>query len=78
VGTLEIGKRADVTAVQVSDLDATPCYDPLSHVVYAAGRRDVTHVWVDGKLAVANGQLTQIDCHDLEAKASFWRNRLRA
>jgi 5-methylthioadenosine/S-adenosylhomocysteine deaminase len=78
VGTLEIGKRADIAAVRLSGLEVTPCYDPVAHIVYAAGREHVTHVWVDGEAAVEEGRLTRIDGHDLQAKASFWRNRLRA
>jgi 5-methylthioadenosine/S-adenosylhomocysteine deaminase len=78
VGTLGVGKRADVVAVRVSGLEVMPCYDPVSHIVYAAGRRDVSHVWVDGKAVVEDSQFTRIDTHELQAKASFWRNRMRA
>ncbi len=78
VGSLAIGKRADIVAVHVSDLDITPCYDPVSHIVYAAGPRDVTHVWVDGKSLIENGQITYVDTHELQTKALFWRNRMRS
>jgi len=78
VGTLAVGKRADIVAIRVSDLEVTPCYDPVSHIVYAAGRRDVSHVWVDGKPVVENSRFTCIDTRELQAKASFWRNRMRA
>jgi 5-methylthioadenosine/S-adenosylhomocysteine deaminase len=32
-----------------------PCFDPASHLVYAAGREQVTHTWVAGKLVMCNG-----------------------
>lgn len=78
IGTLEPGKFADITAVRLSDLEVTPCYDPLSHLVYAAGREHVTHVWVNGELVVEDGGLTAIDTDELRAKAQFWHHRIKA
>ena len=70
------GKRADVVAVRLSDLELTPLYDPVSHLVYAAGREHVTHVWVNGKLRVDDGALTSIDARELHLKAAHWRERI--
>ena len=50
IGSIEPGKRADLTAVALRGAELSPCYDPVSHLVYAAGREHVTHVWVDGAL----------------------------
>src|SRR5262249_37183035 len=54
IGSLAIGKEADLIAVDFSGLDAMPCYDPVSHLVYAIGREAVTDVWVAGKRVVRN------------------------
>ena len=78
VGTLAPGKRADMTAVNLDALELSPCYDPLSHLVYAAGREHVSHVWVDGELAVERGQLTRLDARELTAKAAYWKDRIRS
>jgi 5-methylthioadenosine/S-adenosylhomocysteine deaminase len=78
IGTLAAGKRADIVAVRLSDLAVTPLYDPVSHLVYAAGREHVTHVWVDGKLCVDGGALTHIDARELRLKAAHWRERISA
>ena len=75
-GSLVPGKRADVVAVRLSDLELTPLYDPVSHLVYAAGREHVTHVWVNGKLRVDDGALTSIDARELHLKAAHWRERI--
>ncbi|MEN8165246.1 MAG: amidohydrolase family protein [Acidobacteriota bacterium] len=48
-GTLETGKAADITAIDLSALETRPLYNPVSQIVYAADRRQVTHVWCNGK-----------------------------
>jgi len=78
VGTLAPGKCADMTAVDLGALELQPCYDPVSHLVYAAGREHVSHVWVDGELLVDDGQLTRLDTGELAAKAAHWREKIRA
>lgn len=50
VGSIEVGKQADLVAVKLDDLNSLPCFDPVSHLVYVAGREQVTHTWVDGQL----------------------------
>jgi 5-methylthioadenosine/S-adenosylhomocysteine deaminase len=77
VGTLEPGKQADITAVDLGALELAPCYDPLSHLVYAAGREHVRHVWVNGERVVEHGQLTRIDANELAAKAAYWKEKVR-
>jgi 5-methylthioadenosine/S-adenosylhomocysteine deaminase len=78
IGSIEIGKRADLAAVDFSAAETTPCYDPLSHLVYAAGREQVSHVWVDGALLVEQGMLTQIDVNEIKEKAKLWQSKLQA
>lgn len=58
VGSIEVGKSADLIAVGLSSPAMTPLFDPVSHLVYAASRADVTEVWVAGKRRVADGKLT--------------------
>ncbi len=76
IGTLQPGKCADITAVRLAGVELAPCYDPLSHLVYAAGREHVSHVWVNGELVVDNGNLTTIDAREVEARAAFWHDRI--
>ncbi len=78
LGSLQAGKFADMTAVDLSAVELTPCFDPLSHLVYAAGREHVSHVWVNGELVVENGNLTAIDTGELRAKTAFWRDRIQS
>ncbi len=76
IGSLEIGKRADITAVNLGALELSPCYDPLSHLAYAAGRENVSHVWVDGALLVEDGALLHIDTSEIMARAGYWRDKI--
>ena len=52
IGSLEVGKQADVTAVRIADVETLPMYDPVSHLVNAAGREHVTDVWIAGERVV--------------------------
>ena len=78
IGSLTPGKFADIAAVRIAGIESSPCYDPLSHLVYAAGREHVSHVWVNGKLVLDNGELTTIDARETVARATFWRDRMGA
>ncbi|HET7598101.1 MAG TPA: TRZ/ATZ family hydrolase [Burkholderiales bacterium] len=77
IGSLAKGKRADLVAVSLSGPELSPCYDPLSHLVYAAGRQHVSHVWVDGEPLVENGSPTRLDMEAITAKANQWKEKLR-
>jgi len=76
IGSIEPGKRADLTAVNLAELELTPCYHPISHLVYAAGRDQVTHVWVNGQALLEERSLTTLDAGELAAKAALWQQRI--
>jgi 5-methylthioadenosine/S-adenosylhomocysteine deaminase len=78
VGSLVPGKRADIAAISFEAIELAPCYDPLSHIAYVAGREHVTHVWVNGELLVEDSELTRIDARELAAKAAYWKDRIHA
>ena len=61
VGSLTVGKRADVTVVDVSGPHCEPGGDVEARVVYAAQSRDVRHVVVDGRVAVQNREVRFCD-----------------
>ena len=78
IGSIAIGKAADLAAVELSSLETLPCYDPVSHIVYAAGREHVTHVWINGRQRLDERKLVDIDERGLEDKARWWQKRLTA
>jgi 5-methylthioadenosine/S-adenosylhomocysteine deaminase len=77
IGSLVKGKMADITAIDFSGPELSPCYDPVSHLVYSAGREHVSHVWVDGKILVNEGKLTTLNEQEILAKALFWEDRIK-
>ena len=77
-GSLTIGKAADITAIDFSDLNLAPCYDPLSHIVYTASRDHVSHVWVNGRMLLQDKKLTTLNYSDLHYRTTFWHERITA
>jgi 5-methylthioadenosine/S-adenosylhomocysteine deaminase len=77
IGSIEVGKRADLCAVAFDSPLMAPCFDPISHLIHVCDRRQVSHVWVDGTARIKNGQtLLQIGDNELLAIASLWQTRL--
>lgn len=61
IGSLEIGKKADLVILETDAVNMFPIHDPFSAVVYSANASNVRHVFVNGKQLVADKQLTQIN-----------------
>src|SRR5262252_1170220 len=61
IGSIEVGKRADLTLLNVDALHTTPHPDPISSIVYAADTSDVETVIIDGKIVLRDGELTTLD-----------------
>jgi 5-methylthioadenosine/S-adenosylhomocysteine deaminase len=78
VGSLVAGKAADVVCVDLSGVEHQPLLDPVSQLVYAASRHDVTDVWVAGEHLVADRALLRLDVAEICAAAERWRLALRA
>lgn len=77
VGSIVAGKEADLTAVNLATLPMSPCFDPVSHLVYCAGRQDVTDVWIAGRRVLQAGHLTTLNEQELLARALRWQERLQ-
>ena len=75
VGSIEVGKKADLVRLDPSSPSLTPVYDPISTIVYAASRADVVDVWIDGNPVVKNRTCTTID---VEAVLADLRDEARA
>jgi 5-methylthioadenosine/S-adenosylhomocysteine deaminase len=77
-GSIVPGKAADLVAVDLRAPELMPCFDPVSQLVYAAGREHVSHVWVDGKLQVSEGNLTNQAFSRLDTRWELWQNALKS
>jgi 5-methylthioadenosine/S-adenosylhomocysteine deaminase len=78
IGSLEIGKSADITAVRLDGIETQPLFHPISDLVYAASRHQVTDVWVAGRRLLKNRELTTLNAEDICRKAAAWREKLAA
>ncbi|MEW8507920.1 MAG: TRZ/ATZ family hydrolase [Candidatus Thiodiazotropha sp.] len=77
-GSLEPGKSADLVAVDLNRINTQPVYNPISQIVYAAGREQVSHVWVAGRHLVSEGELTTMNLQPLTSRSGEWRQRIQA
>jgi 5-methylthioadenosine/S-adenosylhomocysteine deaminase len=74
-GSIEAGKWADLTCVDLNRLHSQPVYDPVSQLVYTARADQITDVWIAGKHQLDNGRLTQINTDNLLERSNEWRDR---
>jgi len=78
IGSIEVGKKADLVVVDYHQPHLQPAKDLLANLVYNGSGGDVTHVFVDGELRIAEGEHTSFDTDALLAEVqkrsdSLWR-----
>ena len=82
IGSIEVGKNADLIAVDLSGPETQPCPDVVSQLVYCAGREHVNSVWVAGDRVVADRRIMrnerQVDYEPIAASALYWQARVHA
>jgi 5-methylthioadenosine/S-adenosylhomocysteine deaminase len=76
IGSIVPGKDADLVALDLGALELQPVFDPVSQLVYAAGRDAVTHVWVRGEPVVRDRVLRTVDVPAVRERAAAWGARL--
>jgi len=76
IGSLEVGKSADIVAIDLNHLSTQPVYNPISQIVYSASREQITDVWVEGKARVSNRILQNIDVTQILNNTAIWGERL--
>jgi 5-methylthioadenosine/S-adenosylhomocysteine deaminase len=76
IGSVEVGKRADLQLVNLSRLHTTPQPDPISTIVYAAEASDVETVIIDGQIVMRDGELLTLNEQEVIAEARGQSQRL--
>jgi 5-methylthioadenosine/S-adenosylhomocysteine deaminase len=69
IGSLEVGKKADVIVLDTHKPHLTPMYNPYSHLVYAAKGSDVSHSLINGKLVLEDRKLLSLDLEEVLGRA---------
>jgi len=69
IGSLEPGKLADITLVELNSPNVTPMYNIYSHLVYAVDKNDVRTVFINGQLVMQDRKLLTLDEESIKARA---------
>ncbi|MBF0265844.1 MAG: amidohydrolase family protein [Gammaproteobacteria bacterium] len=77
IGSLEVGKDADICAVNINTINSSPMYHPISQLVYACQKDQVSDVWVEGKQLLKQRQLTRMDTNQILEHAKLWQQKLQ-
>ncbi|HXW08682.1 MAG TPA: amidohydrolase [Vicinamibacterales bacterium] len=78
LGSLEVGKRADLLVVSTSAARQVPLYDPLSHLVYVTRGDDVRTVVVNGRVIMRDRRVSTLDEAAVLDAARSWAEKVRA
>ena len=76
IGSLLVGKQADLTAVDLRCPETQPVYDPCAQLFYASDRSQVSHVWVGGRMLLKERQLLSVDLDTILSEAHSWGKRI--
>lgn len=77
-GSLEVGKAADIIAIDGRAPELQPLYDPLAQLIHGAADTRVSHVWVAGQCLLDDGRATRFDEAEILARTDYWREQIAA
>jgi len=77
IGSLEVGKRADLIQVAFDDVHHVPTYNVISHLVYVTDEQDVASVVVDGKVLMQERKILTIDTQRVTTEANAIAARIQ-
>jgi len=77
IGTLEVGKKADLITIDLNKPHLAPLYNPLSTIVYSASGSDVRDVIVNGKVLMKDRTFTGLDAEEAMAKVREISDKIR-
>jgi 5-methylthioadenosine/S-adenosylhomocysteine deaminase len=76
IGSLELGKKADIITIDINQPHLTPMYEPTSHLVYSARGADVRDVIIDGQIVMRDRQLLDVDEQEVMARVREIASRI--
>ena len=77
IGSLEIGKSADIIAIDLHRAETQPVNDLFGHLVYSTQREQVTDAWIAGKQLLKDRQFTTLSEEQLIEKAVLWSKKIQ-
>jgi 5-methylthioadenosine/S-adenosylhomocysteine deaminase len=76
IGSIELGKRADIVIVDFDDLNQTPYYNFYSHLVYATKANDVRTVVINGRIVMRDRVLLTLNENAIKKESNAFRNKI--
>jgi len=76
IGSLEVGKQADLIAVDLSGAESQPLYNVISQLVYATHASQVSHSWVAGRMVLSDRHLLTMDTGAVKQRAQDWGRKI--
>lgn len=77
IGSLEVGKKADIAIFETDSVNMSPLYDPYSVIVYSANPGNVESTIVDGELVMHRRQLRSMDFGAVKARLLGYQEQIR-
>ena len=77
IGSIEIGKKADLILIETDDICIQPIYDLFSHLVYSITSEQIKDVIINGKIVMKDRKLINIDEEMLIDKAKFYQKKIK-
>jgi len=78
IGTIEVGKKADIITIDLRKPHLVPLYNPLSTIVYSANGSDVKDVIVNGRVLMKNRTFTALDAEEVMHKVREISEKIRS
>lgn len=78
IGSLEVGKQADLIVIDIEKPHLTPMYQPVSHMVYAARGSDVDTTIINGRIVMENRQLLSLDLTEVTSDILRWADEIQS
>ena len=78
IGSIEVGKLADLTAIDMSSIALKPVYNPVSQLIYNCTSANISNVWIDGRHILKKRELKKFDVSELERKVEKWTAKIKA
>jgi 5-methylthioadenosine/S-adenosylhomocysteine deaminase len=76
IGSLEVGKQADIASIDLSAPNFQPVHNPLSQIIYSASGHQVSNVWIGGRKKMHENELIDINLDLLMSKVRQWQDKI--
>jgi len=76
IGSIEVGKNADLICVDINNIQSQPLYNPFSQLVYTLTSENITDSIVNGKIVMKNRELVNVDEAELIDKAKYYKQKI--